>query len=113
PAASSPAAGGRAASTSGRSHRQHDVLDDGQGRQELEELEDDADVLAAEAGQRVLAHLFNRLPGHAHAAAGGPVDAGDHVDQGGFARAAGAADAHKLARVDGEVDALEHVDDAG
>ena len=66
-------------------------------RQHLEELEDDAHMLAAPGCQLVFAQLVHRLAGDDHLPGGWPVDAGDHIQQGGFAVAGGADDGDKLA----------------
>ena len=68
-------------------HRQHHVLDGGQGRQQLEELEHDADAAPAPGRQLGLRHLVQRLAGDDDRALAGPVDAGQQVQQGRFAAA--------------------------
>ena len=88
-------------------HRQHDVLGGGQRWQQLEELKDDPDAAAAPLGQLA---LFERLDGrisNQDFTRGGPVDAGDHIDQGGFAAVRLADHGHEFAAVDLQVDALE------
>ena len=67
-------------------HRQHDVLDDGQRGQQLEELEHDADGLAAPDRELVLVELVHRRAVDDDRARRGPVDAGDHVDERRLAR---------------------------
>ena len=66
-------------------HGQGDVLPQGEGVQEVVVLEDEAQTLPAEAG-----HVPVRDPGQILAAqadppGGGPVNGGDHVQQGGLA----------------------------
>jgi hypothetical protein len=89
------------------------VLEDGEGGEELEELEDDADVGAAPASEFVLAHVVDRLTSDEDLAAGRAVDAGDQVKQSGFPGAGGTDDADELALVDVERDLLEDGDVLG
>jgi hypothetical protein len=88
-------------------HRQHHVFDDRERRQQLKELEDDAEVAAAPRGHLALAEGVDRHIADEHRACGGAVDAGDHVDQGRFAAAGLADDRHELAALDLEIDAFE------
>ena len=78
--------------------------------QHLKELEDDAHVFAAPGSQLVLAHLVNRLAGDDDLAAGGAVNAGDHVEQRGLAVARRPDDGQKLALLDLEGNPLEDGD---
>ena len=100
----------RAGILAGQVHGQDDVLEQRQRRQQLEELEDDADALAAPACQPVLAQLVHRLAQHHHLACGGAVDAGDHIEQGGLAAAGGTDDGDKLAGIHLQGNALEDFD---
>jgi hypothetical protein len=88
-------------------HGQHDVLEDGQCGQQLEELEDHPHVLAAPDRHLPLAQGVDGRVADQHLAGGGPVDAGDHVDQGGLAAARLADHGHELAAVHQQVDLLE------
>ncbi len=89
-------------------HREHDVLEQGQCGQKLEELEDDAQILSAplralafgDARVDVLAADHN-LPLRRM------VDARDHVQQRGFSTARFADDGNKFAAVDGQVNTFE------
>src|SRR6202042_2890506 len=71
------------------------------------ELEDDADGAAAPDGQLLLGHLVQAPALDRYRSWGGPVDAGDEVDDGALAAARRAGDRHHLARRDGQVDAAE------
>src|SRR6185437_11751541 len=64
---------------------QQDVVQHGHVVEQVEELEDHADVPAPEAGQAGLAELVHPLPRHQDLAAGGTVEAGDEVEQRGLA----------------------------
>ncbi len=89
-------------------HGEHDVFHDGQHRQELEKLEDDAQLAAAPDSHLVFAEVMHGGAIHPDFAGGGPVDAGDHVDQGGFAGAGFADDANEFAGLKIGVDVFEH-----
>ncbi len=88
-------------------HRQHDVLDQAERRQQLKELEDDAQMFATPDGQLVFGHRMHRLAGDDDLPLAGVVDAGDHVEQRRFAVARRADDGHELAGHDVERDAFE------
>jgi hypothetical protein len=88
-------------------HRQHDVLDQRERRQELEELEDDPDVAAAPLGQLRLAERVHRRLADGHAAGGRPVDARDHVQQRGLSAARFPHQRNKFAAINGQVNAFE------
>src|SRR5205823_2685575 len=82
----------------------------GEGRDEVEGLEDEADVLAAD-----LCELGLGEPGQVGAVeddftCGGPVEAAEHLEEGGLAAAGGALDDEAVPVGDGEVDAVEGVD---
>ena len=94
-------------------HGQHHVLQHGQRRQQLEELEDDAHAAAAPLGQLVLAQLVHRRAADEHLAAGRPVDAGDHVDQRRLAAARLADHGDELTRPDLQIDVFERGEVAG
>ena len=89
-------------------HRQHDVLDQRQRGQELEELEDDAQVAAAPDGHLVSRSACAPACRRPDLAGGGAVDAGDHVDQRGLAAARLADDADELTCVEVGADPFEH-----
>jgi hypothetical protein len=88
-------------------HRQHHVLHHRQGGEQLEELEDDADVPPAPAGQLVLAQFVNGLAADEHLTAGGSVDSGNHVQERGLARSGGTHHADELSSPYLQGDVLE------
>ena len=94
-------------------HRQHHVLDHGQRRQQLEELEDDADRPAAPDGGPALGQEAQVLAGNGHHPGRRAVDAGDHVHERRLAAARPTDDADELAGVDLEIDAIEGAERPG
>ena len=76
------------------------------------ELEHEADVLAAEAREFVAAQCQHVVAGYVECACIGAVECAHDLQQGGFARAAGADYADHLAGMNVEVDALEHFERA-
>ena len=94
-------------------HGQQDVLDGSEGGQELEELEDDAHRTAAPDGDLLLAEGMDGDARNEHLARGWAVDAGDDVDQRGFAAAGFADDGDKGAEFHLQVDAVEGGEGAG
>ena len=93
----------------GDQRRYHHVLQRRELRQELVELEDEADVLVAESGQLLATEAARLRAVYNEAPAIRRVQRADNLEQGGLARAAGAYDRHDLARVDGQVDSLQHL----
>ena len=87
------AAPGRAGQLGGQQH----VVGDGQVVEEVEELEDEADVPGAEPGEGALPQLVDALPGHRDRSPGRPVKPGDEVEQGGLPRPGRAHDRGHLA----------------
>ena len=79
------------------------VLQDGHALEQVEELEDDPDVLAAHPGQLVLGLAGDLLVGEHDRALVGLVEAGDEVEQGRLAAARRAHDRDELAPVHLEV----------
>jgi len=67
--------------------REDHILKEAQGRQKLEELENDAHILATPNRQFVLAQLVQGGSVDPNLAGRRPVDSCDHVEQGGFAAA--------------------------
>ena len=103
-----PAARGVAGGAARQLGRELDVLDHGQGGDEVEELEDEAHVIAAEeravAGRKaVQAH-----PGDEEVAGRGEVDPGHEVEERALAAAAPPADGDELALGDGRGRLAEH-----
>ena len=94
----------------GELQRQLDIFQRGQHRDQIELLEDEADVLVAPAGDLAVAERAQVLAEDADLAAGGPVHGGDQVQQRGFARARRPHERDELALVDLEVDVVERDD---
>ncbi len=90
--------------------REEDVLLRGEHRQEVEELEDEADVLAPELRQVVVAERRDLGSGDRHGAARRLVEPGEGVHERRLARAGRAHDGDELARLDVERDAAQRVD---
>jgi hypothetical protein len=95
--------------------RPHAVEGDGQGgvlqrvehRDEVEELEDEADAAAADFGQLGVRQVAQVVAVNQHRAAGGPVQPAQQVEQRGLAATARPHDGHELARLDLQRDAIE------
>ncbi len=89
---------------------QLDVVERGGAGEEVEGLEDEADLLVADAGEFVVVELGDVVAVEPVAALRGGVEAADEVHQRGFAGAGGAHDGDVLVVADAEVDAAESVD---
>ena len=87
----------------------HDVLDEGQLAEELDVLEGAADAGGGDLGG-FLADEADAF--QLDVAAGGHVDAGEHVHHGAFAGAVGADQAVDGARHDGEIDVVQRLEAA-
>ena len=87
--------------------REGHVLDAGERGEEVEELEDEADFVAAEAGEVVIGERGDGLAVDADFAGGGAVEAADQVEEGGLSGAGGADDGDHFAAGDVEVDGIE------
>ena len=87
----------------------HDVLDGGELRQQLVELEHEADVAVAEVGQPFLRQRGDIGLVDDHRTAVGTVQCADDLQQGGLASSTGAYDADHLAFVDVQVDAFQYL----
>ncbi len=94
----------------GELERQRDVLGRGQHRQQVEELEDEADVVAAQLRQLVVVHARDVLAGDGDLTRGGLVEAGEDVHERRLARARGAHDGGQPTTSDVERDAAQGVD---
>ncbi len=92
----------------GEQERQLHVLGGGEHRDEVVELEDEAHVVAAEAGELGLAEPGHVGAGHHHVAGGRLVDAGDQVQQRRLARSRGAHQGGVVALRDLQAQAVEH-----
>ena len=90
----------------GQLQRQFHVLQRGQHRNQVELLEDEADVLVAPVRDLAVAQLAQVVAQHADLAAGGAVHGGDQVQQRGLAGARRPHQRHELALVDLDVDVL-------
>ena len=91
---------------------QHDVLERGEVRDQVKLLEDEADLLGAEAVERGGGHAEAYVDAvDAELALGGAVEAAEEVDEGALAGAGGAGDGDPFAGDDGEGGGLEGVDD--
>ena len=90
-------------------HRQHDVLDDRDHWEQLKELEDNAEILSSPARHLVFVQLMRARSIDPDFASGGAVNAGNHVQQGGFAAARFADNADEFACVDLQVHTFQRV----
>ncbi len=88
-------------------HRQQHVFENGQRRNQLEELEHDADVLAAPACQRTLVERVDINAVDHHRALARVIDACEHIEQGRFAAAGLADDRDVLAGAKAQVNVFE------
>ena len=90
--------------------RELDVLQRGGAREQVEGLEDEADLLVADRRQLVVVHRLDRDAVEEVAAGGRAVEAADDVHQRRLAGAGRAHDRDVLAGLDDEVDAAQGVD---
>ena len=90
--------------------RQFHVVERGRAREEVEGLEDEPNLLVADARQLVVVHLADLLLVQQVAALRRRVEAPDQVHQRRLPRPGRAHDGHVFAFVDGDVDAAERVD---
>ena len=79
-----------------------------QRRDQLERLEDESDLLGAQAGAPVLVERAEILAVEMDRAAGGPVESGEQAEQRGLAAARGSDDGHERARLHVERDIVQH-----
>ncbi|HUI36577.1 MAG TPA: ATP-binding cassette domain-containing protein, partial [Gaiellaceae bacterium] len=94
----------------GNGKREQDVLLGGQHRKQVEELEDEADVLAAQLRDLVVAELAKLRAGDVWIAAGRPVERGQDVHQRRLAGPRGPHDGRQLALLDFQRDSTQSVD---
>ena len=87
--------------------RQLDVVQRGGAGQQVEGLEDEADLLVADAGELVVVELADQLAVEPVVALGGRVEAADEVHQRGLAGAGGAHDGDVLIVLDAQGDAAQ------
>ena len=90
--------------------RQADVFEARQGRQQVEELEDEADLVAPHARQLIVGQAGERFAVDADLAGGRAVEAADQIEQRRLAGAGRADDRDHLAARDGEADGVERDD---
>jgi hypothetical protein len=91
----------------GQPRREQDVALAGQLRQQVEELEDEADMVASQGAQLALRGARDAPPGDDDLARVGAVEPAEQVQERGLARPAAAEDGDDLARPDVEVGAVE------
>ena len=91
----------------GNLHRHRDVLDRRQRRHEMEELEDEPDLLAAQPGERVLAQARDVDAVDDDLAGGRRVEPGQQAEQRGLAAARRAHDGHELPGRDRVVEGMQ------
>ena len=90
--------------------RQADVLEARQGRQQVEELEDESDLVAPDPGQVVVDNPATRLAVDADLAGGRVIEAADQIEQRRLAGSGRTDDRHHLASIDTKVDIVERSD---
>ena len=86
---------------------QHRILECGQHGQQLEELKDDAYVLAAPCRQPFLGHLIDAFAADRYRPCGGPIDAGEDVEDRRFAASGRSDDGDQFAAVDRDIDSSQ------
>jgi hypothetical protein len=89
---------------------QLDVMQGGGAGEQVEGLEDEADLLVADAGELIVVELGDVVTVEPVAALRRRVEAAEEVHQRGFAGAGGSHDGDVLVVLDADVDALESVD---
>lgn len=89
-----------------------DVLQAGERWQEIEELKNETDLVAAYARQRIVGEAAEARAVDRDLAGGGMIEAADQVEQRRFPRAGRAHDANHLPEADFEIDARERGDAA-
>src|SRR5579862_2227814 len=87
--------------------RQHRILERRQRRQQLEKLEDDADVSAAPDRELFLAHRVDPPPVNRDRAGGRPVDPRDQVQDRRLPTPRRPDDRHQLPRTDRQIDTAQ------
>jgi hypothetical protein len=87
-----------------------DVLGRGQGREQVEGLEHEADLVPAQQGELLLGQFAELDVADEDLAGGDPVQPGQAVHQGGLARAGGAHDGREAAARELDRDAVQRPD---
>ena len=85
-----------------------DIFEDGEGWEEVEELEDGADLGSAEEGETLGIELAELGGADADGAGVGAVDAAEAIEEGGFAAARGSHEGDAFAGMDGKGDVAEN-----
>ena len=88
-------------------HRQPDVFSRGEGWEQVVELEDEADLAAAQAGELVVAQLGERLVVEVDLAGGRDIQPAKQVEQGGLAGAGWPHDGDEFAALNGKINGIE------
>ena len=86
------------------------VLLDGEGLDEIILLEDEADLLVADAGELAVGEVLDVRAVQKVGAPGGDIQAAQDVHEGGLAAAGLAHHGHELPVVDGQRDAIQRAD---
>ncbi len=86
--------------------RDHDILEDGELRQQKVELEDKTDAAQAEGGRFIAIECASVASLQPDPPAGRPIEQPEEVEQRRFARARGSGDGDKLAGADRQIDVL-------
>ena len=97
----------------GVDQRQLDVVQRVGARQQIERLEDEADLLVAHPRELAVVHRRHELAVQPVLAVVGRIEAADHVHQRRLARARRAHDRDVLAALHGEIDAAQRVNHLG
>ena len=97
----------RVGGTVGQAGGQEDVLLRGEGGQEVEGLEDEAELVAAHGGQLLVVHAGQIAAGDEDVPGCGGVQAGQAVQEGVLARARRAHDGDELAAAHGQAHAVQ------
>src|SRR5262245_20301324 len=90
--------------------RQPDVFDAGKRRQQVEELKDEADLVATDPRQLIVRQAAERFVVDADRSGGRPVEAADQVEERGLAGAGRPDDRDHFTAGNGEGDVLESGD---
>jgi len=96
-----------AGSDAGQQRRKFHIVRDGHVGEQVEELEDEADVLAAQHRPVSQRELINPLPAQPYLAARSPFQPAEHMQQRRFTRTGRPHDRHELAAADRDVDAAD------
>lgn len=94
----------------GELQRNRDILERRHRRNELERLEDNADLFSTKARQRVFVEAGEVAVVDQDLAAVRPLQSGERHEQGGFARPGGADESDRLTACYGQADLLQDVD---